>query len=204
MNRKSPPQNNPDRPPQGAASFLTDWHAQLMSRRRFLAGLAGGSVASLFPMTVLNAIEASSEQDPWPIIDAVQQHLFPTEETSPGAHEINALGYLRFVVTDASLKQEDRDFVTQGAGWLEGMSQQLEKAAFSSLDETRRERVLRQVAASAAGENWLSTLLLYLCEALLTDPVYGGNTDQVGWRWLQHRPGFPRPPLDKTFPRLLS
>ena len=39
-------------------------------------------------------------------------------------------------------------------------------------------------------------------EALLADPVYGGNFDQTGWRWLSHQPGFPRPSADKTWYRL--
>ena len=34
---------------------------------------------------------------------------------------------------------------------------------------------------------------LYIFEALLSDPVYGGNPEGIGWRWLGHRPGFPRP-----------
>jgi len=167
-------------------------------------GLAGGGIASLFPVAALRAVEVSSKPNPWPVIDVVQQHLFPSEDTSPGAREINALGYLQFVVTDTSLDEEDREFILQGAGWLEGMSQQLEKTAFVDLDEVSREKVLRRIEASEAGQNWLSTLLLYLFEALLTDPVYGGNTDQIGWRWLQHVPGFPRPQKDKTYPRLLS
>ena len=64
--------------------------------------------------------------------------------------------------------------------------------------------MLRRIAASPAGENWLSTLILYLMEALLTDPAYGGNPGGIGWRWLRHTPGYPRPTPDKTYPRLLA
>jgi gluconate 2-dehydrogenase gamma chain len=41
-------------------------------------------------------------------------------------------------------------------------------------------------------------------EALLTDPAYGGNPGGIGWRWLQHVPGYPRPPMDKIYPELLG
>jgi gluconate 2-dehydrogenase gamma chain len=49
------------------------------------------------------------------------------------------------------------------------------------------------------GRAWLSLLLYYIFEALLSDPVYGGNPGEIGWRWLEHQPGFPRPPADKIY-----
>ena len=75
---------------------------------------------------------------------------------------------------------------------------------FAELDDAKREQTLQRIAASEAGENWLSTLILYLMEALLTDPAYGGNPGGIGWRWLQHVPGYPRPPKGKTYPALLA
>ena len=39
------------------------------------------------------------------------------------------------------------------------------------------------------GRAWLSLLLYYIFEALLSDPVYGGNPDGIGWQWLEHQPG---------------
>ena len=45
-------------------------------------------------------------------------------------------------------------------------------------------------------------ILTYLLQALLTDPVYGGNPNGVGWKWLHHQPGFPRPPKDETYFKL--
>jgi gluconate 2-dehydrogenase gamma chain len=39
----------------------------------------------------------------------------------------------------------------------------------------------------------LSSLLKYIFEALLTDPIYGGNPNSMGWEWLDHTPGQPRP-----------
>jgi gluconate 2-dehydrogenase gamma chain len=163
--------------------------------------MAGGSVAALFPSiaSAKTLDQSLSHETRWQIIDRVQQHLFPSETDAPGAKEINALGYLRFVVADEQLDIEDREFVLQGAGWLEDISLQSAKRPFLELNDELRELVLRQVEQSDAGENWLSTLLLYLFEALLTDPVYGGNPNGIGWQWLGHRPGFPRPPANKRY-----
>jgi len=183
---------------------LAAWKQHLLTRRNFLLASAGGSLTALFPAVQSAPADKPDTPDTWSTIEAVQLHLFPTEKEAPGAPEINALQYLKFVVTDTTLNKQDREFIVKGADWLEGMAQQLQNSTFIKLDEDGREKVLRRIAASDAGENWLSTLLLYIMEALLTDPVYGGNTDKAGWRWLQHVPGFPRPPVDKTFPRLLS
>ena len=47
-------------------------------------------------------------RDPWPTLDVVLRHLLPSEPGSPGAEEINALDYLRFVVGDQKVSAEDR------------------------------------------------------------------------------------------------
>ncbi|MEN8174867.1 MAG: gluconate 2-dehydrogenase subunit 3 family protein [Pseudomonadota bacterium] len=187
------------------AEALAQWHQSLVSRRRFLLSLAGGSLAALFGPS-LSAAETPEIDDTraWRLLDAVQQHLFPSEAEAPGAREINALAYLRFVVGDPKVDAEEREFIVKGAAWLEGMANDLTQKSFLELDEEHREQVLRRIVKSKTGENWVSTLLLYLMEALLTDPAYGGNPGGVGWRWLEHVPGFPRPTKDKTYPGLLA
>ncbi len=185
---------------------LCRWKNHLTTRRQFLISAAGGSLAAVFPLSA-HAIEHNklkTNSSPWLVLNTLQQHLLPTEANTPGAKEINALGYLKFVVADTTLDTDTRNFITQGVIWLEDMTQQMYKQSFIKLNELKREAVLQRIAKSEAGENWLSTLMLYITEALLTDPVYGGNTHQVGWKWLQHTPGFPRPPPDKTFPQLLA
>lgn len=185
----------------GPQAALAEWHGQLLDRRRFLLQLAGGSVAALFPWTG-QAAPALSEASRWQVLDAVQRHLFPSEPDAPGAAEIKALAYLKFILAHDPGKADDGTFLLEGAGWLEDMAQRLGQASFLQLDETRRERVLREVERSEAGSNWLSLILFYLIEALLADPAYGGNPDGVGWRWLAHIPGYPLPPPGKRYMEL--
>jgi gluconate 2-dehydrogenase gamma chain len=216
----------PDRK-RNFASFIDDWRQQLLSRRRFLlralatttAAGAGLYAANLFaaepspqPDKAGKAenIKAVADTD-WnrhelQTLAAVQSHLFPRGDgtsgsNGPGAEDINALAYLQGALEDPSLA-EDKQFIGKGIGWLDDLSATMHEKNFLQLDVAGREQLLGTIAKSSAGENWLSTLLLYIFEALLTDPVYGGNPDGIGWAWLEHTPGFPHPPPDKIYTKL--
>lgn len=180
------------------------WHQQLIDRRLVLKRLAGGILMGFLPWVSQARENEATSPDPWPTIESVLQHLFPSEPDAPGAREINALNYLRSVIELAGAGTEEHDFILQGAQWLEEIALEDHQEVFSQLDFSAKERVLRRVAASEVGENWISTLLYYLFEALLADPVYGGNPNGIGWKWLQHIPGFPRPSPEKTYRRLGS
>ncbi|WP_078120706.1 gluconate 2-dehydrogenase subunit 3 family protein [Thiosocius teredinicola] len=202
------------RPPDchtGSPAFpaLAELREQLLSRRQFLLRAAGGSLAVLFNAGATarssaqeDSGQAPSSPDPWPTLDAVTAHLLPSETDSPGAKEINAVGYLRFVVNDPHVDSDERAFVTQGVIWLNQLSHDTHHKTFSELGFDDKESMLRRIAASEAGENWLSTLLTYLFEALLTAPAYGGNPDGIGWRWLQYVPGFPLPDRNTIYSEL--
>jgi len=189
--------------PHSAAEHDTPpaWRQRLTTRRRFLIAAAGGSVALLFGLPYRADAETDA-YDPWPTLDAVTRHLLPSEPGAPGAAEIRALDYLRFVVGDPKVDSEERAFVLQGNQWLDERAQQRLGKPFRALDGEGRELLLREIAATPAGENWIATLLTYLFEALLTAPAYGGNPDGIGWRWLEYVPGFPLPAVGTRYPEL--
>jgi len=143
------------------------------------------------------------QQAPWNTFTAVHNHLFPKDNDSAGADDINATLYLKSVLELPGVDEEDKKFIRDGVTWLNGMGQQMYHQEFYQLEENHRETVLKRIATSSAGENWLSLLLLYLFEALLADPVYGGNPDKIGWQWLEHKPGFPTPSEDKRYYNLI-
>jgi len=177
------------------------------SRRDFFfqsTALAGSLALS---QTVLSKSKknGSNLKQPWLTISEVQNHLFPrvghlTEKgSSPSANDINAIGYLQLILNTPDADPDEREFVIKGTTWLDGMANNMIGKPFIKLNKDERERVLRKISESESGESWLSTLLRYIFEALLTDPVYRGNTNQVGWQWLEHQPGFPRPSANKKY-----
>ncbi len=177
------------------------------SRRQFMKLLL--TAAASYPLSALaekrqltGTQAAETLAEPWLTIAAVQQHLFPADETSPGAEDINALNYLQTMIQAPDIEQEERDFIINGEKWLNGIAQKIHARKFIELDEAQKEAVLRQIEKSRAGENWLSTQLGYLIEALLSDPVYGGNPNGIGWNWLKHQPGYPTPSIEKMYYKL--
>lgn len=143
-------------------------------------------------------------KEPWSTFAAVQQVLFPDDGNGPGAEELNATAYLKFVLDAADTDSKDRDFILKGIGWLNQLSVKQTGRHFSRNVSAEKDKLIEQISRSRSGERWLSFLLLYVFEALLTDPVYGSNPNGIGWAWLEHQPGFPSPPGDKTYPELLK
>jgi|TARA_B110000879_G_C11146948_1_gene502854 gluconate 2-dehydrogenase gamma chain len=184
-------------------SWLTDkLFKKNLSRRKIIKGAlksAGGAtvVAAALPFRVgsaeLVSLPEQLSSDPWLTLDSVLNHLLPTSESGPGAKEIQATTYLFNVVHLQPTEQDEIDFIYKGVGWLNGYSQSQLQKSFVELEGQEKEKLLRGISQSKAGQNWLNTLLGYILEATLTPPVYGGNANQVGWQWLEHQGGFPLP-----------
>ncbi|MFQ5547768.1 MAG: gluconate 2-dehydrogenase subunit 3 family protein [Woeseia sp.] len=136
-------------------------------------------------------------------VQAVQEHLFPGEPQAPGAADINAAAYLEWAITAPGIDPDTRNTIVNGVGRLEDASRERFELLFHDLGPEQREQLLRYLADQTRwGRAWLSLMLYYIFEALLSDPVYGGNPEESGWRWLEHKPGFPTPPADKIYGRL--
>jgi gluconate 2-dehydrogenase gamma chain len=136
-------------------------------------------------------------------LSAVQEHLFPGDPDSPGATDIKAATYLESAITAPGIDPDTRNTIANGVGRMQDASRGRFDASFNSLNYEHREQLLRYLADETRwGRAWLSLVLYYIFEALLSDPVYGGNPGEIGWRWLEHQAGFPRPPADKIYGRL--
>jgi gluconate 2-dehydrogenase gamma chain len=186
----------------------------LLRRRRFLQAMLGSATVLALPLARAefdllapgNApppteLASALEDTPWPTLAAVLPHLLPSEPGAPGATEINALGYLQSALgRDEAEAREDRAFIAAGASFFrKRVAADHGGRLFGELDENEREAALRKMAGSSDGANWISMLMYYLLEALLGDPVYGGNVDELGWQWLGYTAGFPRPPEGKRY-----
>lgn len=184
-----------------------------LARRTFLLDACKAAVSMPFipGLALLSACTEDPRQlqdklarlEPWRTFFVVQNHLFPEDGDGPGAAQINATAYLQFVLEAPDTDKADRDFILDGADWLNRLAIARHKSVFAGGSATQRESMLVEISDGEAGERWLAFLLQYIVEALLADPVYGGNPNGIGWQWLEHQPGFPHPPVHKRYLDLL-
>jgi len=157
-----------------------------MTRRIFILGAIGvGTGLSLLPQYGTTPIKIK----PFKVIEAVQETLFPKGLKAPSASEFGATNYLLKVSSHSSFLQSDLKFLFYGTDLLMESHHD-----FLRMSPKQRESALRDfVKSSERAENWTALLLFYTLEALLSDPIYGGNKSELGWRWLGHKSGQPRP-----------
>ncbi|MCB2262207.1 MAG: gluconate 2-dehydrogenase subunit 3 family protein [Candidatus Thiosymbion ectosymbiont of Robbea hypermnestra] len=184
-----------------------------MDRRAFLA-----STGALLSAAAFARVEAFAAAEPataplsaagigpegWRTLGLVQEHLLPSEAQAPGAREINALRYLHFVMGWQGTDPAEPRILHWGLERLREIVAQAHGGVFEALDTPARERALRALEAEEDGTQWLLLVLDYLFEALLADPIYGGNPDGIGWRWLRVEPGHHRPGPDQRYFELMA
>lgn len=178
-----------------------------MKRRKFLlltAGFALGATLPLHAKKLPNVVIEPSKliglnSSEWQVMDAVLNHLFPSEKKSPGAKDIYATAWLHNALVMPDVEASHREFMRDGLLQLEKLSHKIHNTSFINLTEEKRESTLRTLEEDPDGRAWLREALRYILEALLTDPVYGGNPNSIGWKWLKHQPGFPLPVVGKRY-----
>ncbi len=127
------------------------------------------------------------KEETWEVVDAVMNHLFPGDERFPSARRFAAVRYLKMNIHHPTFDPDDREMILSGAKRLE------REHRFLSLSKAKREALFRRMQTHEEGRIWLATMLYYGLEAMLGDPIYGGNRMQSGWHALHHHPGRPRP-----------
>ncbi len=182
----------------GRRSFLLRGGAALAT----VTALAGLPYALRKDLTRETSFDLFSPKQHY-TVSMVQEHLFPKGPDSPSAVDVNAAAYLEWAITAPGIDPDTRNTIVNGVGRLQDASRERFDVPFTGLDDEQSELLLRYLADNTRwGRAWLSLMLYYIFEALLSDPAYGGNPNEIGWRWLQHQPGFPRPPADKIYGKL--
>ena len=161
----------------------------LLSRRAFLKNSFLSSV-----IFVTYSGELFAAVTPIETISILHDDLFPEAMRAPSMNFINATFYLHTIVLSHSrIDDETKVFIRDGVKWLNEESVSKYQIVYAKLSPKRRQNILKDIVDTDWGESWLDTIMTYLLEAMLGDPVYGINGGQRGWKWLNHQPGFPRP-----------
>ncbi len=182
-----------------------------LNRRSFLkkTAVAGALAAVPYAGYKLGASlgQASEEidesysltQEQFRRLQLVQDILLPSEKEAPGARDINAAEYVRAVLQDKYVDPDERRYLINGLDWLEEEALERWEKSFVNMLPLEREALIEHLTTHNWGESWLASMLLFIFEALLSDPIYGGNRAEAGWKWLAHVPGQPRPQHKLTY-----
>ena len=112
------------------------------------------------------------------------------------------LNFLHFALTDPEIDEDNKNLLINGISWLEEECETMYGKNFTDLSFDEKDSVLKTIEDSNWGYRWISLNLIYIFEALLSDPIYGGNPGEIGWNWLEHAPGLPRPTKDTMYGKI--
>lgn len=155
-----------------------------MKRREFVVGSAILGIS-----TTLNSKEIKNDHTlSWVIINNIFDILFPKTSTMPSAKEFNATSYLQINLKHKSFDKDDREYILQGAIDFNDSFPN-----FLNANEREKQNIIERTKNGEYGESWLTKLVYYGIEAMLSDPIYGGNTDEIAWKSLNHQTGRPQP-----------
>ena len=157
-----------------------------MKRRTFIASsVLTGTALALLPQGAKSNIKI----DLFKTLKAVQQVLFPEGLKAPSANAYGATAYLANVSSHSSFLNSDLRFLKSGAKLL-----MHKYPNFLTLSAKEQDEALRNfVEEDKKARSWVSFVLYFSIEALLSSPIYGGNKHESGWAWLQHNAGVPQP-----------
>lgn len=184
---------------------ITKPHRTTLNRRHFLLGMVAISATAIIPTAIscsaspIHDVHNQLTDHDFATLMAVQDHLFPTTADAPGAKELNAATYYSWTLMDTEKDPDVIQKMRDGLKWIEDEAEKLFKTSFVKLSSTQKEEALRSLEKEGYGESWISLTLTNIFEALLSDPIYGANTNQSGWTWLDHTPGLPRPTDENTY-----
>lgn len=122
-------------------------------------------------------------------LEAVQLHMFPQKSLLPDAESMRMTLFLYETLSHPSYDKDIKAFVLEGAKEL----QTREKGKFVSMTEEEKEKALRAYEETNYGSNWLSRIMTLSMEALFSDPIYGSNVKEAGWKAVDAYGGTPRP-----------
>lgn len=157
---------------------------ELLSRRKYLK--YGFLTTAIL---VMGKAKLFAIVTPLDTIKIVQGDLFPYAKELG----IDTSKYIPIILNHSKVTKDDKEFITNGVKWLNEESVTKYNKIYTKLDSTQRQNILKIISKQRWGENWVFDMLGYIFESMLGDPIYGGNNNEAGWKWLNFKGGNPRP-----------
>jgi len=179
-----------------------------LSRKKFIGGIIMGGILANIPFTSTIARSVGTInillQNQLSIIESVQKILYPSYGNGPGARDVMADKYLLWVLSDKRMDPEEKDYIISGIAWVDETAEENYSRNYNHLTQNEKELLIADISKESWGSSWLGVILNFIFEALLSDPQYGGNSDKIGWDWVHHHLGYPRPTKPLLYPEIFK
>ncbi|HEX4270066.1 MAG TPA: gluconate 2-dehydrogenase subunit 3 family protein [Rhizomicrobium sp.] len=161
------------------------------SRRKFLAGSAGGIsaawIAASWPAAAA-AAEAAQKSGGFAFfskpealeIDAMAAQIFPTTDT-PGAREAQSVYFVDLALV--TFAQDKQAIYKQGFGELQAKTKDMfpSAASFSALNNDQQVQLLTAIETTP----FFKTVRDHTIMGVFAAPQHGGNFQKVGWKLIE-------------------
>ncbi len=172
-----------------------------------------GTAADLHhqPLRFFNSAQAA-------VITAMAERIFPADSTGPGATDAHVVDYIDgqlagdwgwggrmylqgpFPTVETSghgwqVPMNPRDTYEDALAALDNYTQKNYKNSFDQLKPTTQDAILTNMSAGTipmglSSDQFFAMFFQNVKEGLFADPIYGGNYNFVGWKWVRF-PGNP-------------
>lgn len=156
-----------------------------MKRRNFIKFATISAIMLSTPTVIARTFPKNHLE----VLDEVLEIVFPKTSTMPSAKEFKALNYLVQNISHKTFDNDDKVLITDGTkDFLSAFPE------FLTLNKKEKnELIFSVVKENDYAKSWVSKIAYYGIEALFSDPIYGGNFEQIGWKSINHNIGYPRP-----------
>jgi len=191
-----------------------DWG---FKRREWFKLAIAGLVVSQLPWFV-SCDSHSSNTDKIPNLDGkdifskeemetlyiIQNILVPNDGNGPSAADVNAHQYFVWTMQDEKLSTKDKSYFKDKLIAIMELCREKFGKNFIALSPEDQALFITNNIESGWTRSYFSRMITVIFEAMLLDPIYGGNINEIGWDWLNHIPGSPRPSKETKYPNIYN
>lgn len=130
------------------------------------------------------------------VIAKIQSILFPSDGNGPDCDELHSMQHVIWTLSiEKDLEEKYKsDLEAFQLMWKEHLN-----IDYRDADEQTWKSFVSIASQHSNTKIWISWNLNLILESLSLDPIYGVNSNESGWKWLEHQPGYPRPNNDTKF-----
>lgn len=129
-------------------------------------------------------------------VEAMAERIFPADENGPGSTDARVIGYIDKAL--ATHHAGEREGYEKGLEWLDRLCMTTQGVPFVELSADKQDDVLSSMDKRDSPSEWpadadissrdfLRLVIGHTMEGMFSDPMYGGNHNNIGWNLI----GFP-------------